>query len=147
MTLRSLTPPEVNELITQSEGRAVSYIDSPEWYCGERRSTHMALDGLTVSAPGECGTCHSLAYAIRERCVDYLTNMRYAEESAKRVETIEAELIAEESRKRPSKRRIETLAREQSIARQDWKGCLARAEAIRVKYFRGYESRLLVGAL
>lgn len=143
--LPTLDESQISELIRLSEGRAVSYCDSPKWCCGVRKTTHIARDGQTDVEPFGNGTCHSLAYSLGSHCNEYQRCASYMRESVGKIEQIRMELQVEQSRKRPSKRRIEALYTELRWAQQDVRTNRERMEAIRAKYFHGYEARLLVG--
>lgn len=144
MPLPSLNTDQINALIRDSEGRAVSYVDSPDWYCGERKSTHMGRDGVQPACYGDCGTCSSLAYSLRDHCERYLRAQDDARFLRAKWEELDAEYETESSRKTPRKNRLKSLAWELSVTRQDIDGCERTMRELRAKYFRGYEGRLLI---
>lgn len=142
-TLPSLTETEVNALILASEGRAVSYVDEPEWFCGQRKNTHMSRDGMAATKFGDPGTCQALAYSFRDHCRDYLQAKADVQYLAGFIVRIESEQDAEYKRKSPRKRRLANLAEELRIVRRDAENSERRMREIAAKHFRGYEGRLL----
>jgi hypothetical protein len=141
--LPSLAPEQVNDLIRASEGRAISYVDEPEWFCGKRHCSHMGRDGMTPTAHGDGGTMQSLAGSLRSKCADYLTNRNGIEYARRRAESLEAEWIAESKRKTPRKRHMANLAQDLRYAQQGIQTCEQNITDLIARYFRGYEGRLL----
>jgi hypothetical protein len=144
MSLPVLTENEVNELVRESKGNAVSFTDAPDWYCGVRKVTCMARDGMTEGEYMGPGTCNALAGSLCGHVMDYqraINDYRYC--IAQSV-SIRKERDTEDSRKKPRVRRVESLSRELRQALDSASYSLRRAQELRAKYFRGYERRLLI---
>ena len=142
--LPSLTLAEVNELVRASEGRAVSYVDEPDWYCGRRHSTHVARDGFTATEYGQGGTMQSLAYSTRDKILDYQRACDSIAWAERKIAFLMAEHEAELKRKTPRIRMMARINTDLSIAHQDRRNAEQRKAEITAKYFRGFEHRLLL---
>lgn len=145
----SLNTEQVKELLTQANGDAVSYIDSPEWFCGERRNTFAMRDGLTYvgavsvedGVPEHvCGSRSSLAYSCREKCLEYLDALRTVANCQFEID----EILQPSYNKTKSARRKKDLAQTIRWRQQDIRNATERAEKVKRSYFAGFEKRFLV---
>ena len=139
--MKPITSDQLAVLVAESSGRAFSWVDEPDWYCGQRRCTFAARDGVTELVPtpdGQWyGTMQSLAYSMRDHCADYqraVSDARFAR----------SQMASIDSEKTKSKRKLEALARERSIYYRDAANADKRAVELRAKYFVGYEARFLL---
>jgi hypothetical protein len=142
--MKILTESEVYQLIFESNGRAVSYQDAPDWYCGTRRCTHMARDGMDGVGYGEGGTCQSLASSLRDKIVAYRLALDYAADAHRIIIRAGKELDAEYTRKNPRHKRLAKLSDEVRIAQRSRTAAEKQIAELTAKYFRGYEGRLLI---
>lgn len=139
MSLPILTPEQLEELVLESAGRAFSWQDSPEWFCGTRKCTFAARDGVTPSHSKEFGTMQSLAYSCRDKCMDY----QRAAETVKYADS-QIDLYMREYARTRSKRRQASIAREVYLLEQDRKNARNKMDELRARYFAGYEGRFLI---
>lgn len=139
--MQPITTEQLNQLVIASEGRPFSWIDEPEWFCGQRKATFAARDGVTPTKHLSSGTMNALAYSCREKCDTYLEAAKDIEYYAKQIESIFRDL-----NKTKGKRRLAELGRELYLAEcgRD-RAKKVKAEVV-AKYFRGYEGRFGVVA-
>ena len=142
--LPSLTSEQRDELVRESQGRAVSYVDSPDWFCGQRRSTHIGRDGMTPEKYGDLGTLAALAGTMNDRCREYqYLQMAIVREQANiRVLTVDYE--KENLRKTPRKRVMSDILRGLQISQQDLRNSKEQLGKLIAKHFTGFEGRLLI---
>lgn len=142
--LPSLTTVQVNELILESQGRAVSYVDEPEWFIGQRHVTWMARDGVVATEEHASGSMSSLAYSLCDHVREYQRLQSSIETAEHKIKWATADIEKEYARKTPRKRYLENLYQDLRWAQQDVTNCRQRISEITAKYFRGYEGRLLI---
>jgi len=137
--LKPITEAEIEELVKLSEGRAFSWVDSPEWFCGDRHVTFAARDGLVPDGPLAGGTMQSLAGSMNGHCRDYLQLVK--DIAFYRYDNTIME--GQYKRSKSVKRRAEL----DRLMYQNDRGAKVAKEQIDklvAKYFRGYEGRFLI---
>lgn len=140
--MKNLTREELDALVLESEGRAFSWVDSPEWCCGQRKSTFMARDGVKPEYSLAPGTRQALAYVINDAIHDHQHWTRQAGSLKASIESINKDLATEDKRKAPRKTRIKNLLAELRQDSQDLTNVQMRLAELRAKHFSGYERNL-----
>jgi len=144
MALPVLTPEQVDELCMESEGRAFSYQDAPEWFCGIRKCTHMSRDGMGAVGYMQPGAREALAYSMLDHCREYQRLQNGIKYSLETLRSLREEEDAELKRKAPRKRRLSYIHMEQDKLNHDMRHFMKSRFELIGKHFRGFEAKMLI---